>query len=242
LFFVVGAFAVSLPKAGAWMVGIKWVGGVALAYMAFAYVRDALPRGVEHRLVDAGALYIVSGTVALVIGFGLAAVHVAAERRASKIAHLSKPAKLASIVPAVAGVFMVVTWWQVPANGGTPETGESAPALHWESTEPAALGRAASEHKPLLVDFGASWCGACKELEEKTFPDPRVRSAGQRFVSLRVDATDDDDDEVVRLRKKYGALEGLPVVLLLDSAGNEALRFTEFVPPDRLATALAQVR
>jgi thiol:disulfide interchange protein len=69
-----------------------------------------------------------------------------------------------------------------------------------------------------------------------------VRSAGQRFVSLRVDATDDDDDEVVRLRKKYGALEGLPVVLLLDSAGNEALRFTEFVPPDRLATALAQVR
>jgi thioredoxin:protein disulfide reductase len=59
---------------------------------------------------------------------------------------------------------------------------------------------------------------------------------------LHVDATDDDDPEVARLRKKYGALEGLPVLLLFDSAGKEAIRFTEFIPPVRLAQALASVR
>ena len=69
-----------------------------------------------------------------------------------------------------------------------------------------------------------------------------MRSEGERYVPLHVDATDDDDPEVSRLRKKYGALEGLPVVLLFDSDGKEAVRFTEFVPPDRLAKALAQVR
>jgi thiol:disulfide interchange protein len=63
-----------------------------------------------------------------------------------------------------------------------------------------------------------------------------------RFVSLHVDATDDDDPEVARVRKKYGVTEGLPVVLLFGSDGSEAFRFTEFVPPDRLANALAQVR
>src|SRR5688572_7804238 len=40
LFFLAGAFAMSLPKGGAWMMGIKWVSGVGLAYMAFAYLRD----------------------------------------------------------------------------------------------------------------------------------------------------------------------------------------------------------
>ncbi len=241
LFFVVGAFAVNLPKAGAWMMGIKWIGGVALAYMALAYVRDALPRDLEHRLALPGILYVSTGALVLLVGVALAGVHVAAERRRSKIARLSKPAKLASIVPAVAGVFMVVTWWQIPANRGA-STGGKSPAIKWESSESAAVGRASTEHRPMLVDFGASWCGACKELDEKTFPDSRVRSEGERYVPLHVDATDDDDPEVSRLRKKYGALEGLPVVLLFDSDGKEAVRFTEFVPPDRLAKALAQVR
>jgi thiol:disulfide interchange protein DsbD len=69
-----------------------------------------------------------------------------------------------------------------------------------------------------------------------------VRAQGARFVALHVDATDDDDPEVARVRAKYGAKEGLPVVVLLGSDGKEAVRFTEFVPPDRLAAALATVQ
>ena len=50
LFFVAGAFGVNLPKGGAWMMGIKWVSGVGLAYMAFAYLRDRFEP--FHKLVD----------------------------------------------------------------------------------------------------------------------------------------------------------------------------------------------
>ncbi len=240
LFFVVGTFAVSLPKAGAWMMGIKWVGGVALAYMALAYVRDALPRSVLHRLASPDQLYAAAGACVLTVGLGLAGVHMAAERRRSPLARWSRPARLASIVPAIAGLWMVVTWHQLPASSGL--SGAPAAGLAWESDEARAIARADAERKPLLVDFGASWCGACKELEEKTFPDPRVQAEASRFVALHVDSSNDDDPDVARIRQKYGATEGLPVVLLLENGGREAFRFTEFVTPDRLAEALAKVQ
>jgi|CZKU01.1.fsa_nt_gi thiol:disulfide interchange protein DsbD len=246
LFFAVGAFAVNLPKAGAWMMGIKWVGGVCLAYMALAYIRDALPRETLEHWVHPGPVLGVVGAVLLAAGLVLAGIHVAGEKRKSRIAHLSRPTKLASVVPAIAGLFLVATWWQTSNAAIVPDAaamdGTPTKELKWESSESAARARAESEHKPLLVDFGASWCGACKELDAKTFPDPRVRAEGSRFVALHVDATDDDDPEVARVRKKYGVNEGLPVVLLFGNDGKEAFRFTEFVPPDRLVNALAQVR
>jgi thiol:disulfide interchange protein DsbD len=237
LFFIVGTFAVNLPKAGAWMVGIKWIGGVCLAYMALAYVRDAVPKETIRTWVSPSTAYLVAGALILAIGVGLASVHVAAERRRSKIAHLSHVTKLTSIAPAIAGLFMVISWCQIPKASAA-----TAGALRWESSEVTALARAASEKKPLLVDFGASWCAACKELEEKTFPDPQVRAEAGRFVALHVDATDDDDKGIAAIRQKYRATEGLPVVLLFDSAGKEAARFTEFVGPDRFAAAMAVVR
>jgi thiol:disulfide interchange protein DsbD len=230
LFFVVGTFAVNLPKAGAWMMGVKWVGGVCLAYMALAYVRDALPKGPMHALVQPTAAYGLLAALLLLVGFALGAAHVVSERRKSPIAHLSRRARLASILPAVAGLFMAISWWQVPRE------------LHWETSEPAAVKIARETHRPLLIDFGASWCGACKELEEKTFPDSRVQQEASRFVALHVDATDDDDPAVAKVREKYKATEGLPVVLFLDSEGQEARRFTEFVPPDCLASALSSVQ
>jgi thiol:disulfide interchange protein DsbD len=232
LFFVAGTFAVSLPKGGAWMMGIKWISGVGLAYMAFAYLRDRF-EPIRNLISPSHTFAIVTGIV-LAIGFGLGIVHVIAERRKSPIAHLSKPMKLASIIPAVAGTALFVSWmFAAPAA-------KPGADIVWIASEEQGRAKATAEGKPVIIDFGATWCEACKELEHKTFPDKAVRTEAQRFVAIRVDATDDEAPDTVRLQKKYGVV-GLPTVIMLDKGGTEIVRFTEFVPPDKFLAAMKKV-
>lgn len=231
IFFVAGAFAVNLPKGGAWMMGIKWVSGVGLAYMSFSYLRDKFEpvrNLVDHPGYTFGA---IAGGV-LLVGLVLGVIHMVAERRKSPIAHLSKPMKLASILPAVAGAAMLFSW-----VGLNHSVDPDAPEIVWLTNEDAALAKANAEGKPVLIDFGAEWCAACKKLEHQTFPDPNVRSEAQRFVSLRVDATDDEDEQVIKLKDKYKVV-GLPTVIMLDKSGKEVVRFNDFVKPDQFYAAM----
>jgi thioredoxin:protein disulfide reductase len=231
IFFIAGAFGASLPKGGAWMMGIKWISGVGLAYMAFAYLRDkfyTVRNLVDHPSYTFG---IIAG-ILFAIGLGFGIVHMLAERRKSPIARLSKPMKLASIVPAVAGAAMLFTWVNLNHH-----IDPNAPEITWLTNEHEARAKAETEGKPMLIDFGASWCGACKELERQTFPDPSVRSEAQRFVALRVDASDDDDKEITMLKDKYKVV-GLPTVIMLDKHGKEVVRFNEFVKADAFYTAM----
>src|SRR5690606_17260109 len=88
--------------------------------------------------------------------------------------------------------------------------------LNWQKipVETAALA-AKSDTQPLLVDFTAAWCGACKELDKLTFADPQVSKEAGRFVAVKVDATDDEDPLVKKTMQTYGVV-GLPTVLLFD--------------------------
>jgi thiol:disulfide interchange protein DsbD len=235
-FFIVGTFAISLPKGGAWMLGIKWLCGVVLAYMALAYVRDVVP-SLQRLAVPVLSYGVIAGFV-LLVGLVLGTVHVLAERRKSPIAYLSKPMKLASIMPAIAGLFMIFTWY--PAYALEQEMHGGPPPLTWQTDEAAARQLATKENKAVIVDFGAAWCGACKEMEEKTFPTRLVRTEGARFVAIKVDGTDDEAPGFKAMQKKYGVV-GLPTVLLLDKTGKEQARFNEFVPAEKFAAALKKV-
>jgi thiol:disulfide interchange protein DsbD len=238
LFFLAGTFAMNLPKGGAWMMGIKWGSGVVLAYMALSYLRDGFP--VVKKLAHPGTTYGVVAAVVLFAGLVLGNLHVIAERRKSPIAELSKPLKLWSIVPAIVGIFAFISWIQLANVSIVSEAYAACPAtaseVRWETKEADAIAKAKAAKKPVIIDFGAEWCKACKELDEQTWPDHCVRQELSRFVAIKVDATDDDDEETKRLTAKYKVV-GLPTVILLDSEGNEKARFNKFVPPPELVPA-----
>ncbi|HEX8373199.1 MAG TPA: thioredoxin family protein [Chthoniobacterales bacterium] len=106
-----------------------------------------------------------------------------------------------------------------------------------------ALARAKQENKHVLIDFGANWCAPCHELHAVIAADPAIREKlAASFVIVMIDSDRGRNEDVIR---RYGTptLRGLPVLAVLDPAGNHiftqettALREGEkFAPPKVLA-------
>jgi thiol:disulfide interchange protein DsbD len=76
-----------------------------------------------------------------------------------------------------------------------------------------------TSNKPIMLDFYASWCASCKELENTTFKDQKVIDALKDFVVLKVDVTNNtyEDGELL---KKFN-LFGPPAIIFWDRNGNE---------------------
>jgi thiol:disulfide interchange protein DsbD len=110
-------------------------------------------------------------------------------------------------------------------------------AIPWETEELQAVARARKEGRPLIVYFSAAWCAACGEMERGTFKDRKVISATERFVTLWVDAVDDESPVAKPLLSKYEVL-GLPTLIAFDKSGQERTRITEYVSADKLGAAL----
>ena len=95
----------------------------------------------------------------------------------------------------------------------------SAPAssLPWKTYAADQFDQARAEGKPLILDFSADWCQACKELERYTYSDPRVQDEATRFKLYLFDATQ-ESELLTSLRKQYDIL-GLPTLLFFGHDG-----------------------
>lgn len=246
LFLVIGTFAGALnalPQAGQWMDTVKHVFGVILFAMGIYYVRT---------LIGPNLTMIASGLLVLMVGTFLGAFHAMPEHP-SKKALLSKGIGLALFL---AGGFVLlvgtagVAGIQLPgggqfaanapgSGGSTPAAGVTHPGLDWIGDDAEGLARARAEGKPVVIDFYADWCAACKELDHKTWVDADVRAEADRFVAIKMDFT-----EVTAWSKekmKQYRVPGLPTVIFLDSDGEEVERFFGFRGPDQVLASMREV-
>ena len=256
-----------LPKAGAWMDGVKrlfgmlllavawwmlwpvlpgWVqmaGWAVLAILAAALLHafDALPAGAgtgRRMMKGVGVLFALVGA--------LQAIGLASGGRdpLQPLAHIaaSDPARQA---PGAAPTGMQET----PAAGGElwtpPGSAISRPAAGgavFERVRNVAELDAllAASDRPVMLDFYADWCVSCKEMEALTFPRPEVaqRLARLRLVQADVTANNADDRELLKRFKLFG-----PPGIVFFAPGGQPLgqRVIGFQGAERFARVLDDV-
>jgi thiol:disulfide interchange protein DsbD len=197
-----------VPKAGAWMDTVKFVFGTTMVGMAIYYIAPVYPDWAVRAIIGLSVVLIASAYGAF----------APATTGASQV---KKGAAVAAFCIGIA-LMMVSTLEksgvQLAASGGATGTSAGKTAkLGWQSYSDEALAAAIEQKKPVLVDFWADWCGACHELEEKTFPDDRIQALSKDFVLFKIDATN-DSPEIDRLKKKYSVM-GLPTMVFYDTSG-----------------------
>ncbi|MBN1556890.1 MAG: thioredoxin family protein [Lentisphaerae bacterium] len=96
-----------------------------------------------------------------------------------------------------------------------PDTAaEEASGNGWLTSLPDALERAAREGKPVFIDFWATWCKSCLQMDKTTFRDAEVQRRLKRYVTVKVQAEDPSDPATRAVLDRYGVL-GLPTYVIL---------------------------
>ncbi|HDY7740253.1 TPA: protein-disulfide reductase DsbD [Vibrio vulnificus] len=80
------------------------------------------------------------------------------------------------------------------------------------------LALAKQAKKPVMLDFYADWCVACKEFEKYTFHDPTVAAQLKQFVLLQADVTRNQAQDIELLQAQQ--VLGLPTIDFWDAQGN----------------------
>ncbi len=94
------------------------------------------------------------------------------------------------------------------------------------------LALAKQAGKPVMLDFYADWCVACKEFEKYTFHDESVEPILEEFVLLQADVTRNQPQDIQLLQSMR--VLGLPTIEFWDHEGEPLpqARLTGFVPAE----------
>jgi thiol:disulfide interchange protein DsbD len=235
-----------LPRAGAWMDGVKVFFGVMLLAAALWIVWPVLG-GTATMLLSALWLLIAAAGLGLFSapaegvsvwrrlgrGIGAALAIWAAVLLVGLAAGSSDPLRPLAVLAARAGGGEP----GVANASNTPNAaaqGDLTFAPVRSSTELDEAVKTAAQ--PAMLDFYADWCVSCKEMEKFTFSDPRVQAKLKQMNLLRADVTANNADDQMLLKRF--SLFGPPGIIFFDQGGKEVLRVVGYESADKFLRTL----
>lgn len=224
LLIAIGTFSSltsKLPRSGPWMDGVKFVFGTAMIGMALFYLEPILPDS---------AFFLIFGLTAILISSAFGAFGSNSELKTVP-QKIWKGLMLAGFVVGllymIKGLMFQTPFVLPSAQLPNSNLGSSNSSSIWKKFDDTAFEKALTEGKPIVVDFWADWCAACKELDKFTFSDLSVQADLAKFETFKVDMTS-DNEATTELRKKFGIV-GLPTVAIFVGGQERAdLRLTGF--------------
>jgi len=235
---LVGVSAGSLlPRTGAWMESVKHLFGVLLLAVALWIVSPVLPGAVVMGTVGAGLLV------------GAAWLF---ERRATQPSGWQRVVRGVALVLGLVGVAQVagalsgggdllqpLAGFTGGGTRGSAQAAAEAPSFRRVRSAAELDGLlSAAGGRPVMLDFYADWCVACKEMEHLTFNQPPVQSRLAGALLLQADVTANSDEDKALL-KRFG-LFGPPGIVFFDAAGREkaGTRVVGFQAPQEFDASL----
>ncbi|SFD71359.1 thioredoxin family protein [Flavobacterium phragmitis] len=98
----------------------------------------------------------------------------------------------------------------------------------FEEAQKIALGT----NKLMIVDFWASWCRPCKEMDKRSWNNEEVEMVLEDFVKVKINVDANRD-----LANKYG-IRGIPNMIIMDGNGKVVHSFTGYLDPKPLRNEL----
>ena len=218
-----------LPTSGPWMMAVQRVFGFVFLGLAVWMLSRILPPAATLALY--GLLALAAGTWA----FGAA--------QSPRGRMLARFAALVLCVVGAAQLVGAMSGGRDPLQPLAGLRGVEQQHLEFKRIKSAAdldreLAAAQAAGKPLLFDFYADWCVACKEMEKYTFTEPSVHDALDGFVLLKADVTANDALDQALMRR-FGIV-GPPATLFFhDGQERRGLRLYGF---EKAAPFVARVR
>ncbi|MEX3591927.1 MAG: protein-disulfide reductase DsbD [Burkholderia sp.] len=228
-----------LPRAGAWMDGVKVFFGVMLLAAALWIVWPVL--GVFWQsglaalwlLIAAAATglftpHSVGASIWHRLGSGIGAAFAiwAAMLLAGLAAGSTDPLRPLSVF---SGRGAAVS----PASSASVSEGPAFEPVRSNAELDQVIKTAG---RPVMLDFYADWCVSCKEMEHLTFTDPRVQARLGQLYLVRAEVTADNANDQALL-KRFG-LFGPPGIIVFGSDGHELGRVVGYQTADRFLRSL----
>ena len=209
LFLIVGTFSsliANLPKPGSWMIILKKIMGLVLVGVALYYVYSMLPELLSLILIG---IILFSATLLFrkMDPMGLKSI----ESFHQKI----------SIVCLILGIVLFLSLPIFNYFIKSKEAADELPGqekISWIYSKAEAFQKAKQLHKPIMIDFFATWCSPCKKLDKNAFRDKSIVDKSKEFITLRVDMSKSLFDISNDITKKY-AVYGIPTILFLTPNG-----------------------
>jgi len=208
-----------LPRSGEWLIWVRQLMGWVLVGLAVHFIRPILPEA--------------WGVILLGLIASAAGVHLGLLDRTTAGFRAFPWLKSGVFAAGLLVALLLVGSWAL-----------RGPGVAWQPYSEALLEEARKQQKPVIIDFYATWCAPCRELDDLTFRHPEVvKKAAQDFVMIKIDLTQKGDPQHARLLQHY-QVKGVPTVVFLDAQGREitGLRLVDFLPPDRFLLRMVQAQ
>jgi thioredoxin:protein disulfide reductase len=232
-----------LPKAGAWMTGVKYFFGLMLMATAIWMLQSVMPQTAWMALWGA---WLITCAIFLKVFDGLGA-HASVAMRFGKVlsvmlmvfgvmellgAGLGAKDVLRPLEPLVAAKRVSDAVNLADSSAKSHLTFERISSL-------AELQQKLKDSKQVvMLDFYADWCTSCIEMEKFTFSDPDVQKRLAKVKLLQIDVTKNSsaDQQLMKQFKVFGP----PALLSFDAQGNEisTARVIGYLAPEKFKAHL----